>query len=204
MPVYRINGKNILFIHVPKTGGTSVERFLSLHSDASLQSEGKKLLKPTRGGLMSRSLPLQHFHAEILRNMFSSTFFDYAFLIVRDPLQRLASEYRHSVNLGHVDAKLGFNSWSALMLALACFAPHLRNNHFLPQFEFHCFDAEIFRFEDGMDSILIRLAERLGVENPRNIPHERKVDFADVTVSTATEARVKRVFAKDYASFGYE
>ena len=46
MPAYRIHNKNVLFIHVPKTGGTTVESFLETHGKMSLHNQGVKLLKP--------------------------------------------------------------------------------------------------------------------------------------------------------------
>ena len=154
MPAYRINNRNVLFIHVPKTGGTTVEKILSQHASSNLHSQGGKLLKPCRGSILTRSLALQHFHAALLEAMFARDFFDYAFMIVRDPLDKLKSEYRHSRALGRLDTRLPFGAWVEVMLALAAVSPNLSNNHFRPQADFSCFSAEVFRFEDGMDHIL--------------------------------------------------
>jgi len=203
MPAYRINGKNVLFIHVPKTGGTTVERYLGTHSATSMHNEGVKLLRPVRGSLLNLSLPMQHFHAALLEGMFGNGFFDYAFMIVREPLDRMKSEYRHSRALWRPDAWLPFGTWIAWTLNAAKVAPSLHNNHHRPQVDFRCFDAEVFRFEDGMETIVARVAERLGLPKPEEIPHMKRWKEVKIKVSKASEARVRRFYAADYEAFGY-
>ena len=203
MPIYRINGRNVLFIHVPKTGGTTVESFLRGYGCESLHNHGVKLLQPVRDSRLTRSLPMQHFHGELLEGMFAPGFFDYAFLIVRDPLDRMQSEYRHSVNRRRREARLPFDHWLAFSLAVSDYAPNRRNNHFRPQADFLCLGAEAFRFEEGMGSILRRVSERLGMPAPSFIPHERRSERLEMSVSAASRARVRRAFAADYECFGY-
>ena len=203
MPVYRINNKNVLFIHVPKTGGTTVESFLEMHGKTSLHNQGVKLLKPLSNSVLTRSLPLQHFHAELLEAMFAPDFFDYTFMIVRDPLERLKSEYRHSRALGRLDTRLNFEYWVRLMLGLTTCAPNLRNNHFRPQSQFKCFNAEVFKLEDGMEYILASVCTHLGIPTPEKIPHERKMANITFEVTSAAKARVRAVYDSDYRAFAY-
>lgn len=203
MPIFRINNKNILFIHVPKTGGTTIESFLELFGKMSFHSRGGRLLKPSKGSALTRSLPLQHFHAEVLESMFATDFFDYAFMVVRDPLERMKSEYRHSVALKHPDAVLDFDHWVQLMLKLAELAPNLRNNHFRPQCQFKCFNAEVFKLEDGMEYLLDALCLRLGIASPGAIPHERKLVRDDIDVKPKTKALIRHVFGEDYRVLSY-
>jgi hypothetical protein len=203
MPVYRINNKIVLFIHVPKTGGTTVETFLSSHSSTSLHNAGVKLLRPVANARLTRSLPLQHFHAELLEGIFAPDFFDYAFIIVRDPMERMKSEYRHSRELKRLETRLPFDQWLTLILGLASMVPNLRHNHYRPQADFLCFKAEIFRFEDGMENIVGRLAARLGLPRPDAIPHKRRTEKIPIRISAASRARVRRIFASDYETFEY-
>ena len=88
MPIYRINNRNVLFIHVPKTGGTSVERYLGLYAQPALHNQGAKLLRPVKDATFTPALAMQHFHAELLEAMFPPDFFDYAFMVVRHPAAR--------------------------------------------------------------------------------------------------------------------
>ena len=117
MPAYRISNKNVLFIHIPKTGGTTIEAFLSSHGPMSLHGRGEKILRPYRSSRLSGHIPVQHFDASLLEVMFDRSFFDYAFLVVREPVERLKSEYRFARELGRVEARLPFGAWTALELA---------------------------------------------------------------------------------------
>jgi len=203
MPAYRINGKNVLCIHVPKTGGTSVERYLATHSATSMHNSGVKLLKPVCGSFINGALPMQHFHAALLESMFGEGFFDYAFMIVREPVDRMRSEYRHSRKNWRPDSWMPFSTWITWTLSVAAVVPDLHNNHHRPQVDFRCFDAEVFHFEDGMDTILQRLAERLGLPKPEEIPHMKRAKDVKIEVTDACVARVRKFYAADCEAFGY-
>jgi hypothetical protein len=203
MPVYRINGRNVLFIHVLKTGGTSVEKILAAHASAGLHNNGRKLLAPAKASLLESGLAMQHFHADILTKMFPVGYFDYAFMIVRHPANRLVSEYMHWRNYSRVVAAVPFNMWAHNVLRLRLLAPHLSNNHFRAQSDFHCFGAEVFHFEHGLQNILKSVAARLSLPEPDTVPHERKSQALDCPISPGVMQRLKLAYAADYANFGY-
>ncbi len=205
MPVYRINNKNVLFIHVPKTGGTSVDAYLSSHATANLHNRLRRLFSVHDGLGLDWQLPMQHFHAEVLERMFAPDFFDYVFMVVRDPLERLKSEYRHIRALPlRIDARLPFGMWARFMLWLARRAPSFARNHLRPQSEFPCFGAEVFRFEDGIDHVLKTVAERLGLPEPDEVPHRRNLAGEDIALSSRTAAALRAAYRKDYETFGYD
>jgi len=203
MPVFRIGTRNVLFIHVPKTGGSSVEKFLASHAEMALHDRGGRILRPTARALFAPGLVMQHFHGEILRTMFPKSYFDYAFTIVRNPETRLVSEYGHAVSRGRADALLPFSLWARAALRLARAAPCLGNNHFRAQSDFPCFNAEVFRFEEGLEAILRQVCLRLGLSPPREIPHERRSPVAVTRVSGPVRALIAHAYASDYANFGY-
>lgn len=204
MPIYRINNRNILFIHVPKTGGTSVEKFLGAHAEPALHNNGRKLLRTYKDATFAPALAMQHFHADLLEAMFPAGFFDYAFMVVRNPVTRLTSEYGHSVGLNRLDSKLPFNIWAHALLTIAGIAPNLSNNHYRPQAEFKCFEAEVFKFEDGVPAVLEAVASRLGLAPPAQTPHEkRSVDVA-IEMAASIKARIRKTYARDFESFGYD
>lgn len=203
MPIYRINNQNVLFIHVPKTGGTSIEAFLGEHAQPAMHSQGRKLLRPFRQASLVPALAMQHFHAELLRGMFPDGYFDYAFMVVRHPLRRLVSEYGHARQLARPGSWLPFGTWSAMMLRLAAFCPNFSNNHFRPQHEFHCFDAEVFKFEDGIESVLQKVAQRIGLPAPGAVYHKRSSMMNVHHVSRERRASIQKRYALDYMSFGY-
>ena len=85
MPLYRFHNRLVLFVHIPKTGGTSVEHYLRELGQSAFV-HGRKI-----PGL---SMTPQHFHARIYQRILPPSFYDYAFCIVRNPLDRLVSEFK--------------------------------------------------------------------------------------------------------------
>jgi hypothetical protein len=136
--------------------------------------------------------------------MFAQDFFDYTFMVVREPLERLKSEYRYSRMLGRADAILPFGVWTKLMLGFAARAPSMRSNHYRPQSEFYCFAAEVFRFEDGIHKILNTLSQRLGLPAALSVPHERGSNHIAIDTPAHTIRKVQQFYATDYEKFGYE
>lgn len=202
MPLFRIADKNVLFIHVPKTGGTSVERALSTLAPMSLHGQGDKGLRIRADKGQSRPVPMQHLHGRLLEAIFAPQFIDYAFMIVRDPVERMISEYKHSRALDRVETRWGFSSWLRLSLRVARAMPEFRNNHFRPQSEFACFGARVFHFEDGLGRAMTHVGDELGVLIPA-LPHERRSASEVVKVTASDRAFIERAYADDFANFGY-
>ncbi len=198
MPIYRIHNRNILFIHVPKTGGTSVEKFLETVAEPGLHNQSRKLLRDFSSGWLAPSLAMQHFDRKLLEAMFPNNFIDYAFMIVRHPVDRLISEYRHSRTHGRLDSRLPFNAWAQLVLRIARWEPHFRNNHFLPQANFRCFDADVYHFEDGIDNIIFDVSSKLELPKPDQIPHEKKTDSEKINISESTLKFIRINYKEDF------
>jgi hypothetical protein len=203
MPIYRINEQRVLFIHIPKTGGTSVESFLRDYSPEGMHNQGNKIVRPVSGTLFSSSVPLQHFHARLLEAVFPENFFDYAFMIVRDPVARAVSAYRHSRALGRPEGRLSFSHWLRLMLPVTRKLPYVRNNHMRAQTEFECFGAKVFHFEAGMPQILSQIANDLGLPAPEDVPHKRRIEGDVPEVSEADRALIKAHYERDFIAYSY-
>lgn len=202
MPLFRIAGKNVLFIHVPKTGGTSVEQAMAAVAPMSLHGFGDKSLRIRTAQGQSRAVPMQHMHARLLEAIFTPQFIDYAFVVVRDPVERLISEFKHSRALGRAETRWGFSRWLRLSLAIRRAIPEFRNNHFRDQSDFPCLGARVFRFEDGLARAMAYVGDDLGVLIPP-LPHERRSPPEKVTVTARDRALIERAYAKDYENFGY-
>jgi hypothetical protein len=203
MPLFRINDRNILHIHVPKTGGTTIEQFMGRFAPMNLHNRGKRLFRPARQSLLAFSLPLQHLHGDLLEDMFSPGFFDYSFMIVRDPVERMKSEYRHARARNRCLARLPFDHWLRLSLNLAHTSPGYSNNHFRDQASFECLGAEVFRFEDGLQSVARQVCDRLAIPCPNDLPHARRGPEMDLSVSRNSRDLVRTFFARDYERYGY-
>lgn len=95
MPYFKTNNKNVLFIHIPKTGGTSVEHYLS--EKYSLPLNHKNLYGIIQNNeYININSSLQHLSfKEIIKN---KKYFNLdlknlkIFTIVRNPYDRIISQ----------------------------------------------------------------------------------------------------------------
>ncbi len=217
MPLYRINGRTVLFLHVPKAGGTSVHRFLSAHG--AVVSEVK-----ARDHTWA-PCPPQHFHAAILRQIIPQALPDLVLSVVRHPARRLESEffYRH-LHRGRTRS-IGFDfrirpfaamdgaarshyfaRWARDALRKHARDPFHLSNHLRPQVEFADWPGIVtYRLEDGLAAALADLAVRLDLPPPADAPREnmggsrlaaadRQLDWPD-----ALRQRVREIYAADLA-----
>lgn len=196
MPIALVNDARVLFIHIPKTGGSSVERYLSDH--------GPILLKGN-GGSTGFRCSAQHLHAEALTSIDADKGCDWIFTIVRHPVTRLTSEYRYQMRKpGWLRSRLSFSAWLSYAFARRAVDPYYRDNHFRPQHEFVMPGTRIMRFEDGIDVCLARIAERLGLPPPSGTIHEKPSPGGDVTLTPATLRKIEHVYRRDLELFGYD
>lgn len=195
MPVAVINGRCVLFVHIPKTGGSSVERFLSGNGPLLLKGHGRP------AGLRCSA---QHLHAAALGAIQGAKEYDWAFTIVRHPVARLVSEYRYEMRKpGWLRSRLSFWNWLALALARQAVDPWYRDNHFRAQHAFILPGMEIMRFEDGVDACLRRVAERLGVPPPTTSIREKVSPHTPITLTAPVLARIGQAYERDLEQFGY-
>ena len=207
MPIFTRDGRSVLFVHVPKTGGSSIERMLTR---AGWQMGFRATPRTDPEQFRYYRVSPQHYHAELLRQALRLGRFDATFLVVRDPIARFRSEYvmrnRKQDSAGsaaHVEA------WAREVMGRARRNPYVLDNHLRPQHEFVLPQATVFRLEEGMDSII----ERLNIEWDLGLSGEvapRLVSGADgglasrdVRVNAAVERVVRDFYARDYEVFGY-
>lgn len=213
MPIYQLGGRRILFVHIPKTGGSSVSRWLG-----AAGAEGFRI--PARTAL---PCPPQHFHAALLQALFPGPgWFDYAFAITRHPEARILSEYtwRKSEGrklrdwgglrrraIGEVsEAARGrdFARWLRRSLRAAARDPYHLSNHLRPQVEFTALEGlEVFRLEDGLAPVFARLAEVTGLTPPQELPREKATGGLPVPLAPETRALIEAHYAADYDALGY-
>lgn len=200
MPFVNHEGRNVLFIHIPKTGGTSVEEWMTRRAPLNLWA-------PSMPPRPLKCTP-QHLRQSDLNQMFAPGFFDYAFTIVRHPYDRIASEYRmrHALATASGGDFPRFGLWLEHTLEIAGRNPYHLDNHLRPQWEFVGAGCEVFRFEDGIASVLEKVCARLGWSEPGEIPHK----LIGPPFSGAVEwdipdtIRLRDTYGRDFERFGYD
>lgn len=201
MPVFIKDHFRVLYVHVPKTGGTAIEFFFEKNGFAAsfIDRGGPNSLAP-----VLKCSP-QHMHAAMLRELFVPRAFAYTFMTVRHPLDRLVSEYRmRAVMQRQIE---DIDSWVAYVLDTYPNSHFLIDNHIRPQHEFRLEGCDVFRHEDGYgDAWVAQVAQRVGCP----FPHPRvevAMRFASppaAPLSAASLRRVREFYARDFELFGYE
>ncbi|MCB1379839.1 MAG: sulfotransferase family 2 domain-containing protein [Alphaproteobacteria bacterium] len=199
MPFIEYGGKRILFIHIPKTGGTTIENWLRSLGPVHFYSFGV----PTA----SRCTP-QHFRRQDFRDFFADGYFDYAFTMVRNPYHRIASEYRMRAMMqggGFFKSWPSFSLWLEDNLAKQKSMPFHLDNHLRAQWEFIGSDVEVFRLEDGIEIALEKVSSKLGVAHPMDIPVEASTVAAPIAVNwdRVDRLRVQDHYSTDFREFNY-
>ncbi|WP_425003632.1 sulfotransferase family 2 domain-containing protein [Mycolicibacterium sp. S3B2] len=224
MPVLTVGGKNILYIHVPKTGGTSVEKLMRSYGGVLWS------YSPRRKGLPCTP---QHFHSELLATAFGATAdesgrehpFDFVFMTVRHPVKRLLSEYRYQRTLGEESdiplllkdrfasarfsgpaRMLSFDLWCRYAVARFGRNSYFADNHLRPQSDFDIWDASVFRLEDGLDAIRNRLDKVIGTPGclPSEPSRKARHSAGDTNrLSSTTRKLIAKHFDNDFSRFQY-
>lgn len=211
MPICIKDDRAVLFVHVPKTGGSSLEEMLADNGwDVSWRDVRAGPGTPNSHVLCSP----QHLHAERLRQTFRLDTFDAVFMVVRDPFTRFRSEagMRWLSHHGGTRAPLteqAADDWADHALAAYREDPYVFDNHLRPQVEFRLPDAHVYRFEDGLESVVDALNADLGLGLSGEVPHaldRMQVSgfrTQDLPLSDALRRRLSEVYADDFEAFGY-
>lgn len=215
MPIFSKDNKTILFLHIPKAAGSSVENIgSSLGWRESFSIRGKTL-----EDLKYFKASLQHLHAEPLEILLNFDEFDSIFTVVRNPFARFKSEYYWQRAQRITD--LGVDEWIAETFEKYCHNSYIYDNHIRPQVEFlpDSKKLQVFKLEEG------------GVEEARKIflnfshqPGKIRSLLRRVTAHLAKEKQGKRsmknpeietkfagyydriveFYQKDYRAFSYK
>lgn len=199
MPVFSRYGKVVLFRHVPKTGGTTLNQLVSKISSVKVS-----LYDPGHKEERVFGISPQHFDNRHLSELFPDmNIFHLDFMIVRNPLERLKSEWR-SRQLRNAGSRQPFASWVAESLEKAEKNLETDDNHFQPMISFLGSNTQVFRLEDGLERPLKRLFRTLGFlryrVDKRNTTSQY---FEDVACSDDLKRAVQVWYREDYEYFSY-
>lgn len=191
-----------IFVHVPKTGGTSVQVALSPWAN-----------KRFTGG-HTTALEFAFIEPEAWQRYFTFGF-------VRDPWDRLLSAYQYLMALPpelgislqdfvrgrllrYADDFDGFVAHLAAEPTVIYYVPHLRPQHtFLGDPQGHILVDHVARFE-AIDAEWRGICQRIGIDVP--LPHHRQSTPPTVhppRYTAQSRAQVATLYQRDIALFGY-
>lgn len=146
MPLLTHNDKSIFFIHIPKTGGSS------------LYLKGNTV-KP---GITTSCFSVvdhdpctpQHYHIDLLKERYPEYVKNQPFTILRDPWGRTCSEYAWQCKLrGGNPNWNNFEYWLSDLLQKYKVNPFVADNHIRPQIQFIDQHVKVFLQENYQDVV---------------------------------------------------
>jgi hypothetical protein len=191
MPFFERNHKRVLFIHIPKTGGTAIEGVFETCSHVSF-------LTPVHPDVI-RVCP-QHFTLTDIELM-RAGIWDWAFTVVRNPYQRLESEYSYRKGLGATE--LDFNEWVLKALSQVKENPFYLDNHLRPMHEFIDERVEVFKFENGLESVIEKAKAHLNLKEAGLLERVNQSKRDQVKWSAKTINAVNKFYGLDFERFEY-
>lgn len=215
MPV--LPDQRLVFVHVPKSAGSAIERALGVHPDALDEAGRGRHLSGDVDGRRLQHLTRSEIVAALWDRGEDPATYRF-FAIVREALDRAVSEFYWRVRIGHRTAR-GHDLdsfWEAIhgrlraadRDPLAVAGPG--DVHFLPQVRFLSADAAaapaadvtVFRLEHGLGPVAAWLAGHdvaigtIPLENASARP-------ADLRVTRGVREIVATMYGDDYVAFGY-
>ncbi len=146
-----------------------------------------------------------HFHGAVLESLFDASLFDHVFMVVRNPIHRVVSDFRYFVRRRQlVDKPPSFSRWLRYRLFRARLNPYYMDNHFRPQLEFECFDTAVYRFEDGLSAPIADMNAKLGTQVPEDLPRVNEAAPVEVHVREADKELIYGRYREDFERFGYQ
>lgn len=206
-----------IFVHIPKTAGTSVENTLGIKDINDLYNAGKTndILKVVNTDCLSskeyRNILLkspQHYTLQELKKIIDAAAFnDYLkFSIVRNPYDRFVSEYKHNDQFNF----LSFDEFTDYAMSLTAvernwfFDGHLETQtNFLGENGCIGQSIKIFKFEE-LRVLKKFMAELTGVID---FPHKLKSKNAMPFISfytNKTENMIYEFYKDDFVNFSYD
>ncbi|PYE82170.1 sulfotransferase family 2 domain-containing protein [Pseudoroseicyclus aestuarii] len=188
MPLARIGSTLLHFIHVPKTGGASVETYLA-------QKGALALKHPTR--LNWSATTAQHMAANVHERLVPAEFCDHAFAVLRNPLDRLRSEWRWRRE--RMETRAPFSAWALTTLQMTRDDPLVNDNHTRPQVDFLREGVRLFHYSHGLDPVFDWIDSTTGTPPADRDLQMNRTSSVKSPITDEARAEIRKFYAKDYA-----
>ena len=195
-----IHNKKCIFIHIPKTGGTTIEHFLKDNGINQLEYIG-----------VVNNRSMQHYKASELKLRIPQYFNNYyKFSIVRNPYDRLLSEYYWCpiLNVGYKYNKLKdyFLKYVIFLFKNKNKMLSVYNDHFIPQYDFlyennNLIVNNIFKYEH-FSYVNNFLKKKLNINNDFITLNKTNFEKEDWTLEQKN--LIYNLYKNDFLLFNYK
>jgi hypothetical protein len=192
--------RKIIFIHIPKTAGSSIEHLLRDEGNYELDFIGVRNGRSTHH-YMGIELKM------ILKELYPAY---YKFSFVRNPYDRLISEYFwcRIKDVGHKFNKTfdEFLDYVEDVIKNKKFFKPIENDHFIPQYSFLFFNNKlivnnIFKYED-IETVVPLIRKRLKIKTV--LQHLNKSNKNEITLTNEQKDRIYNLYKIDFQTFNYD
>lgn len=207
----------IYFVHIPKCAGTTVEAlFEELNFKTFLSPKDYRWVRPYL------KVPPTHFDIAMIEKIFVLEKF-YSFAIVRNPYQRMLSDYKWAKTIRKRSNKTEwdkiksnreefFNKLSFEEFCTFCIKQyHADNNfmanHIMPQHRFISSNInKIFKLEDGLEKAIEEVFADLGLHLSKKLvlPKINASKNEEIEISTKAKQIIYDFYKEDFIKFKYE
>ena len=189
------DNKEVIFLHVPKTGGTTIKRILDIH----LLHDSNPAVSPSP----------QHLTCDRLRERLGIEKYSayYKFAFVRNPWARILSSYFWRQTLPKKRTILPFGAFienARRLVRNEQYYDQEFGDHFIPQVEYTSDVNDVFKFEDFENSIKI-IAAKLNTPLAKIPPKKPKhYDQYWEYFDNQTREIIAEIYSDDIREFGYK
>ena len=196
--------QSILFLHVPKCGGSSIDRLFKDNGyTATLELRGL----PPQDCLVASP---QHLTSQNLKSIVNMKNLDNIFTIVRNPYERMISEFNWQFRDTESCNTPDINIWVVESLKNASSDLSYSDNHFRPSIDFidQSYPCKIFKLEDGIEFIVEYFIREQGSTEKIDIPNEKNAkNFANSikrpNLNPIAIRTINQFYKRDFEAFGY-
>ena len=196
--------QSILFLHVPKSGGSSV---VKLFQDNGYRSTIEMRGLPSQECLVSP----QHQTCENLKSMIKLDKLTDIFILTRNPYTRVKSEYNWHFRNTKSWERPDINEWITEALKAASIENEYQDNHLRCSSDFVDLSSpcKIFKIEDGMEFIAEFFLQKSGSLMSIQIPHEKegsqlRLGGSKKELNSCSIDAINHFYKKDFEAFGYQ
>ncbi len=204
MPINKTH--KLIYIHIPKTGGTYIEYLFDMRKDKTLFSSGDKLLGRTK----------QHYPYKLIVKEVKNIENYYIFTTVRNPYYRFLSAYSQYPDRCNKKFKVMINKRTPLEFSKFLYEKIKEDGYdFFSQGSFHQFEPMV-RYLNGIDNIkIIKLEENFNEEiillckkyninvdlKPQNV---NKNNNYDILLNNELKDIIYEIYKEDFIKFNYK
>lgn len=197
MPINRKH--KLLFIHIPKNGGTSIEKFFNMMNKDSFYGTNSI----TESGILYSP---QHLIPNLIEKYLGkdiyNTYFKFSF--VRNPYDRVKSEFFWRQRIGDINIDTDFKKW------VFNFYSKIDNDHKLPQYKYIFNDNgdKVVDFLGRVENMNIDFTKLLDTINyPKKEPLLKEninKNKKNVIIDQETKEKIIDIYNEDFKLLGYD